>query len=432
MGCAQDNTCIPDHPPAAPPPHKKKHHWWDKVTNFVEEHKAQIAGFVVGAVVGVGCGLAIGWTGVGAVACGFLAGAAGSLTQDLVEGGHSLGGIITDTIVGGVVGGALGGLGSIAGAAGKAAAGAVKNGVVAAARAGARAATKEAGDIAAGRITGGALSGGAKSAAEDIIGGGCSVHSFAPKTPVLMADGTNKPIANIALGDKVQSTDSLTGKNTAEPVVALHDNHDTDLADITVKSNTGTTTVLHTTWHHPFWNQTIHQWTQAADLKPGTQLHTIKDDTEYVVAVRTWTGLHDMRDLTIATTHTYYVLAADTPVLVHNCGGEYPKFNWFQRNILGRQPEANGTVADLRGKIFRDVIPGNLESEMKLTAARKLASSGNLLKSIFRPRDGMYPMLMRDGQTIDNGNHRLYVLRQLAEANEISWDTPIYLFGLGR
>jgi RHS repeat-associated protein len=348
MGCSYDDKCIPDHPPAAPPPHKKKHHWWDKVTNFVEEHKAQIAGFVVGAVVGVGCGLAIGWTGVGAVACGFLAGAAGSLTQDLVEGGHSLGGIIADTIIGGVVGGALGGLGSIAGAAGKAAAGAVKNGVVAAARAGARAATKEAGDIAAGRITGGALSGNTLGGlARKVLGGG-GCHSFTPNTPVLMADGTTKPIANVAVGDWVQSSDPPTGQTTAEPVIALHYNYDTDLADITLKSGTGTVTVLHTTWHHAFWNDTTQQWTEAADLKRGTQLHTINGDTAYVVAVRTWTGLHDMRDLTIADVHSYYVLAGNTPVLVHNNGGD----DWLYRGLASDHPgldEARRGIATPRG-----------------------------------------------------------------------------------
>jgi hypothetical protein len=31
-----------------------------------------------------------------------------------------------------------------------------------------------------------------------------------------------------------------------------------------------------------------------------------------------------MRDLTVADTHTYYVVAGDTQVLVHNCGGDVP------------------------------------------------------------------------------------------------------------
>ena len=61
----------------------------------------------VGVVVGVGCGVAIGWTGVGAVACGALAGAAGSITHDLVGGGHSVGDMAKNVLISGVTGGLL-------------------------------------------------------------------------------------------------------------------------------------------------------------------------------------------------------------------------------------------------------------------------------------------------------------------------------------
>ena len=156
---------------------------------------------------------------------------------------------------------------------------------------------------------------------EDDPGNSC--HSFDPSTQVLMADGSTKAIKDVKLGDKVDSTDPATGKNIPEPVVALHDNHDTDLADVTVQAKNGASTVLHTTWHHPFWNATTQQWTDAAALTPGTRLHAWDGD-DYalkVVSVKTWTGLHDMRDLTVAQIHTYYVLAIGTAILVHNVGG---------------------------------------------------------------------------------------------------------------
>jgi len=41
----------------------------------------------------------------------------------------------------------------------------------------------------------------------------------------------------------------------------------------------------------------------------------------YVVSVHRFTGAKDMRDLTVAQVHTFYVLVGTTPVLVHNCGG---------------------------------------------------------------------------------------------------------------
>jgi hypothetical protein len=99
---------------AAPKPVKKScHGFFGCVGHWVAQHKAQIASFVAGLAVGVGCGLAIGWTGVGAVACGFLAGAAASVVGDLVEGGHSVGGIVEDapvcSAIGAVTGGLMGG-----------------------------------------------------------------------------------------------------------------------------------------------------------------------------------------------------------------------------------------------------------------------------------------------------------------------------------
>jgi RHS repeat-associated protein len=146
-------------------------------------------------------------------------------------------------------------------------------------------------------------------------------HSFDPSTPVLMADGSHKAIKDVKVGDEVLTTDPTTGKTVIEKVTALHDNHDTDLADITVADAAGKTTVLHTTWHHPLYNADTHTFTEAADLTPGTNLYTLDHQRLRVVSVRTWTGLHDMRDLTIAKVHTYYIIVSTIATLVHNCGG---------------------------------------------------------------------------------------------------------------
>ena len=91
---------------------------------------------------------------------------------------------------------------------------------------------------------------------------------------------------------------------------------------MTVKDpKTGKKSVLHTTWHHPFWNATGKTWTDAKDPKPGDKLRSPDGETtETVAAVKVWTGLKWMDDLTVNDTHTYYVLAGTTPVLVHNCG----------------------------------------------------------------------------------------------------------------
>ncbi|HEX6682259.1 MAG TPA: LamG-like jellyroll fold domain-containing protein [Candidatus Limnocylindrales bacterium] len=87
-----------------------------KTAKWVKDHKAEIAGFVVGAVVGIGCGALIGWTGVGAVACGALAGAAGSLVTGAMNG-HRGWDLVKDALVGGTIGALTGGLFSVGGAA---------------------------------------------------------------------------------------------------------------------------------------------------------------------------------------------------------------------------------------------------------------------------------------------------------------------------
>ncbi|HEX6498205.1 MAG TPA: DNRLRE domain-containing protein, partial [Micromonosporaceae bacterium] len=191
------------------------------------------------------------------------------------------------------------------------------------------------------------------------------MHSFAPDTPVLMADGTTRPIKDIAVGDQVESTDPATGETTAEPVVALHRNHDTDMTDVSVTTTSTSTSVasasesghreqpaaesrrqqrtrahssastttsggattLHTTTHHPFYDLSTHRFVQAGDLRPGKSTLVAPDGTTLTVtAVHTWTGTGtDMRDLTVNRIHTYYVVAAGLPILVHNCDvGEVP------------------------------------------------------------------------------------------------------------
>jgi nucleic acid/nucleotide deaminase of polymorphic system toxin len=64
---------------------------------------------------------------------------------------------------------------------------------------------------------------------------------------------------------------------------------------------------------------TAGRWVPAGRLIPGHKLAAPDGHSEYVVAVHNYIGLKPMRSLTIADFHTYYVVAGNTPVLVHNC-----------------------------------------------------------------------------------------------------------------
>jgi hypothetical protein len=136
-----------------------------------------------------------------------------------------------------------------------------------------------------------------------------------------MADGTTRPIKDIKVGDQVVATDPVLGITLAEPVTQLHDNLDTDLTDLTIAAPAGTA-VVHTTTRHPFWDETTKAWTDAGALHAGDQLLAADGSLVTVVAVRTWSGHHDMRNLTVNEIHTYYVIVGSTPVLVHNCSAK--------------------------------------------------------------------------------------------------------------
>lgn len=147
-------------------------------------------------------------------------------------------------------------------------------------------------------------------------------NSFTADTPVLLADGTTKPIGELKPGDKVAAADPDTGTyEGGHTVTATMINHDDNLLDLTVETSPGHNSVLHTTTEHPFWDDTTRTWVNAAELTPGHDLETDRNKHVTVTAVRHVPGTADMHNLTVAQLHTYYVLAGATPVLAHNtCG----------------------------------------------------------------------------------------------------------------
>ncbi|WP_433200405.1 RHS repeat-associated core domain-containing protein [Dactylosporangium sp. CS-047395] len=245
------------------------------------------------------------------------------------------------------------------------------------------------GGAVSGAITGGVLGGaraarGARgsSAAPDETAApaerrGCTApgNSFAPATPVLMVDGSTKAIEDIKVGDRVLSTDPANDLTVGEPVTDLHLNKDTELTDLTVLAGTcaaatgvvvsdagladgsasGSTAIVHTTAHHPIWDETADAWVSACDLIAGHQLRTPTGSIT-LIAVHSYAGSSWMRNLTVATVHTYYVLAGTTPVLVHNTcpeGFEPPGITVNRHGQLtngtytldsaGMEPHINGT-----------------------------------------------------------------------------------------
>ncbi|WIN00700.1 RHS repeat-associated core domain-containing protein [Actinoplanes oblitus] len=285
-------------------PKPKKKAWWQRGIDWVAENKNTLAGAAVGITTFVGCEALT--AGTGTVGCMMAAGAAGKMTTDALDGNiHGVGDAINSFNTGAV------------------------EGLLAVPLAAADLVSQAgniAGDIKEGDWAG--ATGHSALAALDVLtvvdgvkGPGKCMHSFTAVTPVLLANGDSKPIGDIEVGDEVLATDPQTGQNAAEQVEVLHDNVDEDFADLTVQLTDGTSSVINTTAHHPFWDETDQKWTNAADLPTG---HHLRDqaghDAATVTNVYAYPGAHHMHNLTVANLHTYYVLAGDTPVLVHNCG----------------------------------------------------------------------------------------------------------------
>ncbi|MEY9927821.1 RHS repeat-associated protein [Catenulispora sp. GP43] len=157
---------------------------------------------------------------------------------------------------------------------------------------------------------------------DESIGASCVTHSFAGGTKVLLSDGVSEPIQDVKVGDEVENAQPGGGIEHHR-VDEIHKTlTDKDFTDLTVTTPTGTTTITGTQ-NHPYYDLTAGRFVDAADLLPGDRLQTTGGDVVVsVLAVRNYTASMVTYDLTIDSLHTYYVVAGDTPVLVHNAGGK--------------------------------------------------------------------------------------------------------------
>ncbi|MCF6526090.1 DNRLRE domain-containing protein [Streptomyces sp. JJ36] len=150
----------------------------------------------------------------------------------------------------------------------------------------------------------------------------CDPNSFIAGTAVLMADRSTKPIEDLEVGDQVLATDEETGRTAVKTVTAeiIGDGlkHLVTLTVDTDGDKGDDTSRITATDEHPFWAPKIGKWVDATDLKPGTWLRTSAGTWVKVTAIEHTTLVTRVYNLTIADTHTYYVLAGETPVLVHN------------------------------------------------------------------------------------------------------------------
>ncbi|MFI8072998.1 ricin-type beta-trefoil lectin domain protein [Streptomyces sp. NPDC086033] len=158
----------------------------------------------------------------------------------------------------------------------------------------------------------------ASDAGEDAVEAGGKCNSFTPNTRVLLANGKSKAIKDLRPGDKVKSTDPVLGGIATQTVTATIQGHGTKhLVRLTLSNGKSITA----TDGHPIWLPKEHRWAKASELRSGDWLQTSAGTYVQVTAVKAWTQTATVNNLTVSSTHTYYVLAGGVPILVHNSNG---------------------------------------------------------------------------------------------------------------
>ncbi|NJC66514.1 hypothetical protein HC028_18675, partial [Planosporangium flavigriseum] len=171
-------------------------------------------------------------------------------------------------------------------------------------------------------------------AVKGVVSRGC--NSFAPDTPVLMADGTYLPISEIQIGDWVTAVNPETGERTAQPVLDVIVGQGTKhLVNIDLGGDNSQPLVA--TDQHPIW-VVGKGWTFAVEVKPGDLVITSDGGRVRV------TGVHDLGfvvdqtvyNLNVGNIHTFVVGADNAQLIVHNASSCSVMQREIERGIAPR------------------------------------------------------------------------------------------------
>lgn len=144
-------------------------------------------------------------------------------------------------------------------------------------------------------------------------------NSFAPDTPVLMADGSYLPISAVRIGDLVLSTDPVTGVSTAQPVLDVISGFGLKhLIDIDTDADP-TNGSLVATAEHPFW-VIGRGWTPAQRIRVGDRLLNPSGADHVVRRVIDLGEVENQSvfNLNVGNVHTFVVNDGTADEVVHN------------------------------------------------------------------------------------------------------------------
>lgn len=144
-----------------------------------------------------------------------------------------------------------------------------------------------------------------------------------------------KPIEQVQVGDWVLAKDPAeAGPPRACRVTGAFSNYTYHVVHISVRGVEGSGE-LQATREHPFFSAN-RGWVDAKDLKEGDKLQDTQGRSVIVSALTIEDRTCDTFNLTVDGLHTFYVLAADQPVLVHNGYGAYTNTHASGKVYVGK------------------------------------------------------------------------------------------------
>ncbi|MEV1007137.1 DddA-like double-stranded DNA deaminase toxin [Streptomyces sp. NPDC049881] len=182
------------------------------------------------------------------------------------------------------------------------------------------------------------------------------LNSFAAGVGVLMADGSKKPIEELAVGDTVLATDPRTGETSSRTVTAkIARTGKKKFVTLGVEEPDGTIRTVTATEGHPFWREDTREWVDAGALSVGDRVLADSGETVEIASSLHFSEFAAAYNLTVEGVHTYYVIAGDTSILVHNtCGIDIAGV----LNEISSRRVTTGRIFDSSGRLHGEIQAG--------------------------------------------------------------------------